>query len=137
MSPRRRAWGSHLKITRKIIRVGLSFNDEDDPKWFALLQKVTNGHSRTGILRAHLSAPTEPFLRKFDGLPAHDEPLRKTSAMNPKKSVIPTETPTLQANPEEVAPKLTVATEISKVSSLVNSPRTDTGPTGNFLPKGI
>ena len=135
MSPRRRAWGSHLKITRKIIRVGLSFNDEDDPKWFALLQKVTNGHSRTGILRAHLSAPTEPFLRKFDGLPAHDEPLRKTSAMNPKKSVIPTETPTLQANPEEVAPKLTVATEISKAPSLVNSPKTDTGLTGNFLPK--
>ena len=89
------------------------------------------------MLRSHLAASTEPFLRKFDGLPAYDEPLRKASARNPKKSVIPTETPTFQANPEEVAPKLTVATEISKVSSLVNSPRTDTGSTGNFLPKGI
>ena len=87
------------------------------------------------MLHSHLTAPTEPFLRKFDGLPAHDEPLRKTSAVNPKKSVISTETPTLQANPEEVAPKLTVATEVSKAPPLINSPRTDAGLTGNFLPK--
>ena len=122
-------------MTKKIIRVSVTFNDESDPEWFALLEKVTSGQSRAAMLRAHLSAPTEPFLRKFDGLPAHDEPLRKTSAVNPKKSVIPTETPTLQANPEEVAPKLTVTPEFSETPPLVNSPKTDTGLTGNFLPK--
>ena len=135
MSPRHRAWGSRLKMTKKIIRVSMSFNDESDPEWFALLQKVTSGHSRAAMLRAHLMAPTEPFLRKFDGLPAHDEPLRKASVMNPKKSLIPAEIPTLRAIYEEVAPKLTVDAEISKASSLVNSPKTDTGLTGNFLPK--
>ena len=40
MSPRHRAWGSRLKITRKIIRVGLSFNDEGDPKWFVIFKTI-------------------------------------------------------------------------------------------------